>query len=51
MLKEMIKEGTSGRVPSWNDKLTDQEVDAVIARFQSLWPDQGYLIWQRRHKH
>ncbi|MEH6650331.1 MAG: cytochrome c [Motiliproteus sp.] len=50
MLKKTINEGTNGRMPAWKDKLSDQEVDAVIAWFQSLWPDEGYLIWQRRHK-
>lgn len=51
MLKKTINEGTAGRMPAWQDKLSDAEVDAVIAWFQSQWPDQGYQIWQQRHKH
>jgi mono/diheme cytochrome c family protein len=50
-LKSTINQGTSGRMPAWKDQLDDQQVEAVIAWFQSLWPDQGYQIWQRRHPH
>lgn len=50
ILKKTINEGTAGRMPAWQDKLSDQEVDAVIAWFQSLWPDEGYHLWQRRHE-
>ncbi len=49
-LKQMIEEGSRGRMPAWKGKLTDQEIEAVIAWFQSLWPDEGYEIWQRQHK-
>lgn len=49
-LKRTINEGTSGKMPAWKDRLSDLEVDAVIAWFQSLWPDRGYQLWQRRHK-
>lgn len=48
-LKKTIKEGIAGRMPAWKETLNDQQVDAVIAWFQSLWPDQGYQLWQRRH--
>ncbi|MFT6914239.1 MAG: mono/diheme cytochrome c family protein [Motiliproteus sp.] len=50
VLKKTINEGVAGRMPAWQDTLSDADVDAVIAWFQSLWPDEGYQIWQRRHK-
>lgn len=48
VLHEMIKNGTppeEGNMPAWGGKLTDQEIDAVIAWFQSLWSDQVYAAW------
>ena len=48
VLREIIKNGTppeEGNMPAWGQKLTDQEIDAVIAWFQSLWPDQIYAAW------
>lgn len=48
VLREIIKNGTppaEGNMPAWDGKLTDQEIDAVIAWFQSLWPDQIYAAW------
>lgn len=48
VLRKMITEGTPpdvGNMPAWGGMLTDQEIDAVIAWFQSLWPDQVYAAW------
>ncbi len=50
MLKKTIAEGSGGRMPAWQGKLSEQEIEAVIAWFQSLWPDRGYQLWQQRHK-
>jgi len=47
-LREIIKNGSppgQGKMPAWKDKLSDAEVDAVIAWFQSQWPDQVYAAW------
>lgn len=47
-LAQMIREGSppsQGNMPSWRDKLTEQEIDAVIEWFQSTWPDQVYGAW------
>ncbi|WP_426417781.1 c-type cytochrome [Aestuariirhabdus sp. LZHN29] len=49
-LKAMILDGSQGRMPAWRDRLAEHEVVAIIAWFQSLWPDQGYEAWQRTHK-
>jgi len=46
-LKQMIQEGSrpQGNMPAWRDKLTDDEIEAVIAWFQSQWPDRVYAAW------
>lgn len=47
-LKQTIREGTlakGGGMPAWGDKLNEQEIDAVIHWFQSLWSDEVYQAW------
>jgi mono/diheme cytochrome c family protein len=34
-------------MPAWEGKLSDREIDDVIAWFQSLWDDQTYAAWHR----
>ncbi|MHB1175596.1 MAG: c-type cytochrome [Sulfuriferula sp.] len=49
-LKLAIKYGSpggAGNMPAWKDKLTDLQIDDIIAWFQSLWPDGAYAAWQR----
>lgn len=48
-LRQVIKEGTvylGGNMPAWGDKLSDAEIDAAIAWFQSRWPDEIYAAWR-----
>ena len=48
-LKQTILDGTQGRgggMPAWRGKLSEAEVDAVIAWFQSLWPPELYRAWR-----
>lgn len=47
-LKQIILDGTQprGGMPAWRGKLTDDDVDAVIVWFQSLWPEEIYRIWR-----
>lgn len=47
VLKEVILDGSmgDGNMPAWRGKLTEQQVDAVIAWLQSLWPDEVYSVW------
>lgn len=50
MLHHVIANGSpggQGRMPAWRDKLSDEEIDAIISWFQSKWPDQVYAAWQR----
>jgi len=49
-LIQVIKQGTQkigGNMPAWQGKLSDSDIDAVIAYFQSLWPDEIYAAWAR----
>lgn len=47
-LQQVIKDGTvrlGGDMPAWGGKLSDRDIDAVIAWFQSRWPDEIYAAW------
>lgn len=47
-LRQVIKEGTisaGGNMPAWGGKLSEAEIEAVIAWFQSHWPDEIYAAW------
>ncbi len=48
MLRDMIRNGSppgKGRMPAWGDRLTEDEIAAVVEWFQSRWPDQVYAAW------
>ncbi len=51
MLRQVIREGSppgpQARMPAWKDRLSEREIQAVIAWFQSLWPEQVYQAWQQ----
>lgn len=52
-LEQVIKEGTikiGGNMPPWKDKLSDEDIEAVIAWFQSLWPQEIYEAWARMER-
>ena len=52
-LVAFIKKGSppgKGMMPGWQGKLSDQEIEAVIYWFQSLWPDKAYFLWRQRDK-
>lgn len=36
-----------GTMPGWRNKLQKPEMLAIIAWFQSLWPDEIYAAWAR----
>jgi len=51
MLFYTVKNGSpggQGNMPAWGEKLTEQEIVAAIAWFQSKWPDEIYEAWARR---
>lgn len=50
VLYEQIMRGSApgvGNMPAFRDVLTRGEVLAIIAYFQSLWPDEVYQAWHR----
>ena len=49
-LKETIKQGTikrGGGMPAWGGKLSDQEIERIIAWLQSRWSDDIYVAWRK----
>jgi mono/diheme cytochrome c family protein len=47
-LRYTIRNGTQaigGNMPAWKGKLSNEDIDAVIAWFQSKWPEQAYAAW------
>ena len=52
-LKKSIQQGGAqfgGSMPPFSALLNDADMDAVIAYFQSKWPDQTYAKWAGRFK-
>ena len=48
VLVDTIKNGTGklgGSMPAWKDKLSGDEINAIIAWFQSKWSDEIYSVW------
>lgn len=37
-----------GRMPTFKDTLSEQEIKSVIAYFQSLWPNEIYSAWESK---
>lgn len=51
VLFQVVKKGSPGgfgNMPSWGEKLSDDEIIAAIAWFQSKWPDRIYAAWMQR---
>lgn len=51
-LRMTIRDGTQkigGKMPAWGDKLSDQEIDDIIAWFQGEWPPEIYQSWFERN--
>lgn len=49
-LVRTIREGTlvlGGNMPAWGDKLSNADINAVIAWFQQQWPEELYAAWWR----
>ena len=50
-LARQIKEGgvkLGGVMPPFGNQLSDQQVLALIAYFQSKWPEEVYRVWHER---
>lgn len=51
ILRQTIRKGgkpVGGIMPAFEDKLSDDQIDAIIAWFQSLWSDEIYSMWMQR---
>lgn len=51
ILKRTIKKGgipLGGKMPAFQNKLSDKEIDSVIAYFQSKWNADIYEIWNNK---
>ncbi|BAV34652.1 hypothetical protein SCL_2375 [Sulfuricaulis limicola] len=47
-LRDTIRQGSvarGGNMPSWEGKLSDDDIAAVIAWIQSRWPEEIYRSW------
>ncbi|SDW15570.1 Cytochrome C oxidase, cbb3-type, subunit III [Nitrosomonas communis] len=53
-LKRFILKGGppgEGRMPGWEGKLTEQEIEDILVWIKSLWPDEVYDAWYKRIEH
>lgn len=53
ILRRTVREGgvqLGGSMPPFKDKLNTEQVDSVIAYFQSQWNDKIYSAWSSRNK-
>jgi mono/diheme cytochrome c family protein len=51
MLYQVISNGSpggQGNMPAWKEKLSQDEIVATIAWFQSKWSEEIYLAWAKR---
>ncbi len=52
-LRKLIKEGGpqgKSNMPGFKEILTDQQIDDIIAWFQSMWPEELYAAWYRKEQ-
>jgi len=48
VLLEAIRDGSpqgQGKMPAWQGKLSEQEMQDVVAYIKSLWSDEVYRLW------
>ena len=53
VLFQVIRDGRpagESNMPGWKEKLSDEEIVAAIAWFQSHWHDELYRAWDKRNK-
>lgn len=49
-LIKTIRDGTvtlGGSMPPWKEKLSDRDIEAIIAWFQARWPEEIYQSWRQ----
>ncbi len=53
VLLEMIRDGSpqgQGKMPGWKDKLSEQDMQDVVAYIKSLWSDPVYRLWWKMER-
>jgi mono/diheme cytochrome c family protein len=53
VLLEVIRDGSpqgQGKMPAWKDKLSEQEMQDVVAYIKSLWSDPVYRLWSQMER-
>lgn len=53
VLRRVVKLGgvrLGGSMPGFGDKLSEEQIDAILAWVQSHWPDRIYAIWHERSR-
>jgi mono/diheme cytochrome c family protein len=53
VLHDVIKNGSpggQGRMLAWKDKLSDGDIEAIIAWFKSQWPDEAFAAWYQMNR-
>ncbi len=48
VLLEAVRDGSpggQGNMPAWKDKLTEEQMQDVVAYIKSLWSDPVYRLW------
>ena len=43
IIKGTVKQG--GNMPAWKDRLSEEQINDIIAWFQSKWSDEIYSAW------
>lgn len=49
-LLQVIREGSpqgQGKMPAWQDRLAEQDMQDVVAYIKSLWSDEVYQLWSK----
>lgn len=49
IIRDGAKRNGEPTMPAWKGRLSDADIDDIIAWFQALWPPDVYLRWQRVH--
>jgi mono/diheme cytochrome c family protein len=53
VLLEVIREGSpqgQGRMPAWQGRLSEQQMQDVVAYIKSLWSDEVYALWSKMER-
>jgi mono/diheme cytochrome c family protein len=53
VLLEVVREGSpqgQGNMPAWKEKLSEQEMQDVVAYIKSLWSDPVYQLWLKMER-